>query len=102
MIVGAVDDEPQPLSRLIPTTLDAMSSDNRIRLCFLRPKQQRANATADPGNSGFELRRSAADFAEVVTVRVVEAGPPKGVRFCGEKLHDAPTGDPEQLNETAE
>ena len=37
----------------------------------------------------------------MVTVSVVEAVP-GGVTVCGEKLHDAPDGNPAQLNETAE
>ena len=39
---------------------------------------------------------------DVVTVSVVEATPPDGVTVWGEKLHDAPEGNPEQLNETVE
>jgi hypothetical protein len=31
----------------------------------------------------------------------VSATPPNGVTVAGEKLHDAPEGNPEQLNETA-
>jgi hypothetical protein len=38
----------------------------------------------------------------VVTVSVVEAAPPEGITVAGEKLHDTPEGNPEQLNETAE
>jgi hypothetical protein len=34
-------------------------------------------------------------------VTVVETGPPEGVTVAGEKLHEAPTGKPEQLNDTA-
>lgn len=33
---------------------------------------------------------------------VVETDAPDGVTVAGEKLHDAPGGNPEQLNETAE
>jgi hypothetical protein len=33
---------------------------------------------------------------------VVVAAPPDSVTVAGEKLHDAPEGNPEQLNETAE
>jgi hypothetical protein len=46
------------------------------------------------------LRWRAASVVEVVTVRVVEATPPDGITVAGEKLHDAPEGNPEQLNET--
>ena len=33
---------------------------------------------------------------------VVEAAVPDGVTVAGEKLHEAPEGNPEQANETAE
>jgi hypothetical protein len=39
--------------------------------------------------------------ADTVNV-VVEAEPPDSVSVAGEKLHVAPEGNPEQLNETAE
>jgi hypothetical protein len=38
----------------------------------------------------------------VVKVSVVEVGASDGVTVGGEKLHEAPEGNPEQLNETAE
>lgn len=45
----------------------------------------------------------AAEAAAVVTVSVVvEAAVPEGVTVAGKKLHDAPEGNPEQANETAE
>jgi hypothetical protein len=37
-----------------------------------------------------------------VRVSVVEAAAPEGVTVVGEKLHDAPTGSPEQAKETTE
>ena len=40
--------------------------------------------------------------AVVETVSVVDAVDPDGVTLVGLKLHDAPEGSPEQLNETAE
>jgi hypothetical protein len=48
------------------------------------------------------LWRNSTVVVEVVTVRVVEATPPDGVTVDGEKLHVAPEGIPEQLNETEE
>ena len=48
------------------------------------------------------MRRNAAVVAAVVTVSVVEVTAPDGVTVAGAKLHDAPEGNPEQLNETAE
>ena len=35
-------------------------------------------------------------------MRVVEAAAPDGVTVAGEKVQDAPAGNPEQVNETAE
>jgi hypothetical protein len=66
----------------------------------LKPKQHSAAARAEPGSKGRESRWRAAEFAEVVTVIVVEVVP-GGVTVDGEKLHDAPVGNPdEQLNDT--
>jgi hypothetical protein len=47
------------------------------------------------------LRRSSGVVVEVFTVSVVEAARPDDVILAGEKLHDAPAGNPEQLNETS-
>jgi len=49
------------------------------------------------------LRRTTLEAAAVFeTVSVVVAAAPDGVTVVGEKLHEAPDGKPEQLNETAE
>lgn len=48
------------------------------------------------------MRRTAAVTDGIVTVSAVEATAPSGVTVAGEKLHEAPSGSPEQLNETAE
>jgi hypothetical protein len=56
-----------------------------------------------PRNSWREFWRTTLEAAAVVeTVSVVEAAAPDGVTVVGEKLHEAPDGSPEQLNETAE
>jgi hypothetical protein len=47
------------------------------------------------------LRWRAAVVVEVVTVSVVEATVPDAVTVAGEKLHDVPEGNPEQLKDTA-
>lgn len=39
---------------------------------------------------------------DVLTVTVVAIGPPFGITVAGEKLQEAPVGNPEQLNETTE
>jgi hypothetical protein len=54
------------------------------------------------GISGFAPDSSAAAIGDVLIVTVVEIGPPFGVTDAGEKLQDAPTGNPEQLKETTE
>jgi hypothetical protein len=54
------------------------------------------------GNRGPPGRWAVAIEAVVVTVSVVEATPPDGVTVVGRKLHDAPEGRPEQLNEIVE
>jgi len=49
------------------------------------------------------LRWRDAAVAAVFTVSVVvEAVAPDGVTVAGEKLHDAPDGNPEQLNDITE
>ena len=40
--------------------------------------------------------------SEADTVSIVVATPPDGVTIDGEKLQDAPAGNPEQLNVVAE
>lgn len=93
--------EPQPVHRLSPTATPASSSRCKPRR-FFQPKQQNAIASTEPGNNGLWLRWRAAVVGAVVTVSVVEAAPPEGITVAGEKLHDTPEGNPEQLNETAE
>jgi len=68
---------------------------------FFHPNQQSAAANTEPGNNGLALRWSAAVVVAVVTVSVVETTAPDVVTVAGEKLHDAPEGNPEQLNDTA-
>jgi hypothetical protein len=91
------------VQRLIPSATRANSINWNPRR-FLKPKQQTARASAEPGNNGLEPWRTKAVVVEVVTVRVVEAAAPEceGVTVPGEKLHDAPAGSPEQLNVTGE
>jgi hypothetical protein len=92
---------PQPLSRLSPTTLTASNNSICKRRRFLHPRQHSATANIDPGSSGRPLLWSSAVVESVDTVSVVEVVP-GGITVVGEKLHDAPAGNPEQLNETAE
>ncbi len=91
---------PQPLHRLIVSATSTVSAC-KMRL-FFQPAQQNTTATTEPGNHGLALRREAKVGIEVVTVRVVEATVPEGVTVAGEKLHDAPEGNPVQMNETGE
>ena len=67
----------------------------------MRPKQHSVAVSSASGGSGPERRWRAAVVAEVAIVSVVDVVP-GGVTVAGEKLHFAPAGRPEQLNETAE
>jgi hypothetical protein len=68
---------------------------------FLQLRQHKTPASAAPGIRGFPFLWNAAVVVDVATVSVVDVvlG---GVTVAGEKLHDAPEGNPEQANETAE
>ena len=70
-----------------------------MRFLALRPIQHKTAAKATTGSS--ELR-FAAVAVDVPRVRVVDAGESCGVTVAGEKLQEAPAGNPEQLNETTE
>ena len=81
-----------------------VTSINCTRRRFLKPMKQSAIASvAPPGNSGLEFWRRALtdDGAETVSVEVA-AVVPDGVTVAGEKLQDAPEGNPEQLKVVAE
>ena len=105
---GGVEDDPpvecppQPESRLRPATPTASSTNVCNRRRLPKPKQHSATARVEYGSSGLVSRWRVAVVAEVVTVSVVEVAAPDGVTVAGEKLHDAPLGNPEQLNETGE
>jgi hypothetical protein len=92
---------PQPVHTPSPT---AAATANTI-ICMprrrFRPKQQKRSAAADTGTDGLELLAGGVDAA-VVTVMVTAVTVPDGVTSPGEKLHDAPTGNPEQVNEIGE
>jgi len=90
---------PHPLNKPSPPKPTITTSINNRRR-FLNPKQQTATAIAAPGNRAPEPRRTSAVDEDVATVSVVEVVP-GGVTVAGEKLHVAPAGSPEQLNETA-
>jgi hypothetical protein len=92
-------DPPQAVSKPRPTALRISKCSKRRR--FLKPKQDRRAARAAIGISGRGLPCRAASAVVVLTVSVVEVVP-GGVTVAGEKLHVAPGGKPEQLNEIAE
>lgn len=93
---------PQPLRSTPPMTAVSSSRERIKRRRFFRPKRQNITASAEPGKSRLRPRSTVAVAAEVETVSIVEIAVPTGVTVDGEKLHDAPVGSPEQLNETAE
>ena len=65
--------------------------------------QKSITARAVAGSSGLRLRWRVAVAVEVVTVNVVvETVVPESAKVGGEKLHVAPEGNPEQVNETTE
>ena len=99
--IGITSEEPQPVHRLSPIATPASSSRCKPRRLF-QPRQQNAIAIIELGNNGLWWRWRAAIVAALVTVSVVEAAPSEGITLAGEKLHDTPAGNPEQLNETAE
>jgi hypothetical protein len=90
----------QPVNVLRPNAISASSSDKPRR--FFQPNRQSVIASIEPGNKGFVLRRDAMVVVEVVIVSAVWAIPSDGVTVAGKKLHNAPEGNPEQLNETGE
>lgn len=93
---------PHPPSKPNPDALTASSNKNSNRRRFLHPRQQIASARVVSGSSELDLWRSAAVVAAVVRVTVAEAAP-GGVTLAGEKLQEAPAGNPdEQLKVTAE
>jgi hypothetical protein len=60
-------------------------------------------ARIEQGNKEIGSRRfNAAVFTAMFMVSVVEALPADRFTVCGEKLHEAPAGSPEQLSETGE
>ena len=69
---------------------------------LLRSKQQREAASAEPGNNGLESGLEPAIIGEVAIVSVDDAVELEGVTVAGEKLHEAPVGNPEQDSETVE
>jgi hypothetical protein len=91
---------PQPMTRLAPTAASATRTCKPRR--FFQPNQQSATASTEPGNNGTEFGWRVAWVSEVVIVSVDDAAVPEGITFAGENMHDAPAGNPEQLNCTGE
>jgi hypothetical protein len=90
---------PHPLSGAEPPTLNVSSNSILKGRRLFKPKQQSTTASIDPENHGAVLWRRVAVVVEALTVSV-EASAPDRVVMRGEKLHDAPEGNPEQVNET--
>src|ERR1700690_4497114 len=89
------------MTRPRPAALTIRSRSISKRPRFFKPKQHRIAASVAVGKSALLFRCRAAVVAAVAIVSVVEVVV-GGVTVCGEKLHDAPVGSTEQLNETAE
>jgi hypothetical protein len=92
----------QPFIMHSPTPLTASSTITNRRRRFLNPKQKSATARTDLESQGPGAGRIAAAVVETFNVSIDEVGAPDGVTVGGEKLHDVPEGNPEQVNETAE
>ena len=73
----------------------------RRRFFRLIQKNATARVTAAPGKSGVEMRGPALALAETEIVSLVAAAAPEGATVSGEKPHDAPACNPEQVKETA-
>lgn len=70
-----------------------------MRRFLVNPMQQSDAAIIGPGSNGLGPECEAAVIGEVVIVRTEEAGEPDAITVAGEKLHDAPGGNPEQDRE---
>ena len=93
---------PHPLSKPSPIAPTAISGRTWTSRRLFQPMQHTTAASALSGINGLAGRRFDVIEAVVVTVSVVEAAPPEGVTVAGAKLHVAPEGSPEQLNEIGE
>jgi len=93
------DGPEQPVHKLSPTATNASRIVKPRR--FFQPNTQMVRANMEPGSNGVVSRRDAV-VVDVFMVSVVEVGPADRLTACGEKLHEAPAGRPEQLNETEE
>jgi hypothetical protein len=92
---------PHPLSKDRPATHATNMLTDSQRRRFIHQSPPSDSTRTDGGSNGLGPA-GRADFEEgAVMVTVVETGPPEGVTVAGEKLHEAPTGNPEQLNDTA-
>ena len=93
---------PHPLRTPNAITQTTISGRRWTSRRLFQPMQHTRAASAPIGSSGPAGRWIAAIDTFVVTFSEVEATPVDGVTVCGEKMHVAPAGSPEQLNETVE
>ena len=103
VFAGALVEEPppHPLSKDRPATQAAnMLTDSQRRRFFHQSPPSESTRTVGGNNGPGPVERAAFEEGAVI-VTVVETGPPEGVTVGGEKLHEAPTGNPKQLKDTA-
>jgi hypothetical protein len=101
-LTGEIGPAPQPMHNPNPSAAASAAETRRSPRRFLQPKQQNAAASDPPGPNGLDLPGRVLVVFEAVTVSVDETGAPAGVTLVGEKVHEVPEGNPEQLNETVE
>jgi hypothetical protein len=103
VVLFRLAEPPHPESRVAPRNAAAITTSRNRRLCrHLNPMKQSTAASVVagklPGKPGREFSCRTLAEAGVLTVRdVVTAIVPDGVTLAGEKLQDAPEGNPEQL-----
>jgi len=98
--VGTLDEPPHP--ELNTTPAKTIRTRILAGICFFHPMKHSNPAKAVARITGPPLRCSAALDGGVATVSVVWALVPDGVTVWGEKLQEAPEGNPVHAKETAE
>ena len=102
MLLGVEFPPPQALRQNRPRVAATHRIQTEQQRRFLNRTKQKVNAKAATGMDPIGVGGWVLALVLAVRVSVVEAAVPGGITVAGEKLHDVPAGNPEQLNETAE
>jgi len=97
---GVLWDLPQPIESISPDDTTAQTASVLALRRRIRRMQQSVAASVVSGSSNGKVLSAEAIIGVSETVSFVAIAIPEGVTVEGEKLHDAPVGSPEQLNET--